>query len=183
MASPRPPRPLGLTLAILASVVLYALLPLLQVAMVLLVQMRLQTMQLTLSGESGDITPLAVGGDFIGVSIGGLIVQSALALIFLVIAVYAWRGRPIWIRGAMIAAMLGLLGFTVVATVPALLATPSLETGLDSGEPLRQSLHWGKLLLSGLVALYVLWYINRGPARAFYKGYYLPEAGKTATTD
>lgn len=183
MRAPKPPRPLGLSLAILASMMLYSLLPLLQVAMVLIVQLRLQSIPLTIPGEGGDIAPLAVGGDFTGMSSGGLILQSVLALLFLGIAILAWRGRPAWIRGVMIAAVLGLLGFTTAATTLALLTPSTLETGFDSGEPLRQSLQWSKLLLSALIALYVLWYINRGPARAFYRGYYLPEAGKTAITD
>jgi hypothetical protein len=29
--------------------------------------------------------------------------------------------------------------------------------------------------MSALVSFYVVWYLNRGPARAFYRGYYLPD--------
>ena len=183
MRSPKPPRPFGLSLAIFASVMLYSLLPLLQVAMVLIVQLRLRNMELRIPGGDGEIAPLAVGGDFTGVPSGGLILQTVLAIAFLAIAVMAWRGRPSWIRVALIVSVLGLLGLTALSTASTLLTSPTLETGIDSGEPLRQSFQWGRLIVSALIALYVLWYMNRGPARAFYRGYYLPEAGKTATTD
>lgn len=162
---------------------LYSLLPLLQVVMVLIVQLRLQSMQLIIPDENGGIAPLAVGGDFTGVASGGLILQTLLAFFFFGVAVAAWRGKRRWARGVLIASVIGLLGFTVAATVPALLTPQTLETGFDSGEPLRQSVQWGRLLLSSLIALYVLWYVNRGPARAFYRGYYLPDTSKTAIVE
>jgi hypothetical protein len=54
-----------------------------------------------------------------------------------------------------------------------LLRTPSLEDGFTSADAIFDALRSGEVLLMLLVALYVVWYMNRAPARAFYRGYYL----------
>ena len=50
----------------------------------------------------------------------------------------------------------------------------------DSSLDLGRTLAAAQVPLFVLVPLYVLWYLNRAPARAFYRGYYLPDpADKT----
>ena len=98
----RPGRPLGVSLAILASVVLFSVFPLILVAMVLLVQEHFQNADFSL----GSFEPIAVGGDFLGVSTENLAIQTILSLGFLVIALFAWRGRPASIRFVMLGAVL-----------------------------------------------------------------------------
>lgn len=169
----KPGRTLGLSLAILASAMLFSILPLMQIAMLLIARERFQNVQLV-PGET-DTTPIAVGGNFEGGSDASLIVQVVLGVIFLVIAVCAWRGRPRWIRFVMVAAVVVLTVVTVAFSIAPLVAAPNVQRGMDSGEAFRQTLLSGRLLMSLLVALYVVWYANRGPARAFYRGYYLAE--------
>jgi uncharacterized membrane protein (UPF0136 family) len=166
----KPGRTLGLSLAIFASAMLFSILPMLQVAMLLIIHYRFQNTDLALPGKAV-VNPIAIGGSFEGGSDASLIVQVVLGVIFLVIAVCAWRGRPPWIRFVMIAAVVLLTLVTAAFSITPLLDSP--DVGIDSGAALRQTLLSGRMILSLLVALYVVWYVNRGPARAFYRGYYL----------
>lgn len=170
----KPGRTLGLSLAILASAMLFSVLPLLQVAMLLIARSRLQNANLASSGEAA-VNPIAVGGSFEGGSDASLIVQVILGVFFLMVAVCAWRGRPRWIRFVMIAAVIVLTLVTVGFSIAPLLSASDVQQGIDSGAALRQTLLSSRMLMSLLVTLYVVWYVNRGPARAFYRGYYLTE--------
>lgn len=177
----RPPRTVGVSLAILASGLLFSILPLLQLGLLLLIQYRFANVDLTVPGQTDSVAPVAVGGDFTGIDNRIVILQTILGVIFLAIAVFAWRGRPAWIRFVMLAAVLGLTLITVGLSVAPLLAQSDPGQGLDSGEALWRTLLSGRLLLSILVAFYVVWYMNRGPARAFYRGYYLEAPPATAS--
>ena len=171
----KPARTFGLSLAILASAMLFSILPLMQVALVVAVRYRVQQVEMPLPDQSGSVTPMAVGGDFTGVDDTALDVQAIMGAVFLVIAFFAWRGRPRWIRLATLAAVLALTVVTIGFSLAPLLATPSLSQGIDSAASITRTLLSGRLVLSMLVAFYVVWYMNRGPARAFYRGYYLTD--------
>lgn len=176
----KPPRTLGVSLAILASVMLFTVLPLLQVAAPLLIQYRLSQVDLPSPDGTGTVRPVAVGGELEGGSNGATLFQLGTSTLFLVIAIGAWLGRPRWIRGVMLASVLILLTLTVITSIATLNAPPDINSGLDSGQSLTASLIYARLAVSGLVTLYVLWYLNRGPARAFYRGYYLQRGEKNA---
>jgi hypothetical protein len=64
---------------------------------------------------------------------------------------------------------------TAALSIAPLLAQPNLSQGIDSGAAIAQTLLSGRLIFSLLLALYVVWYMNRGPARAYYRGYYLTD--------
>jgi RsiW-degrading membrane proteinase PrsW (M82 family) len=151
------------------------MLPLMQVAMVLIVQYRLQNAQPGLPVSPKAIEPIAMGGDFTGVPDFALFLQILLGLAFLIIAIFAWHGRPQSIRPIMIASVCGLTLLTLLVSLLPLIRQPSLETGFDSGNSLSLTLSASRLLLSVLIPLYVVWYMSRGPVRAFYRGYYLTE--------
>jgi hypothetical protein len=164
----KPGRPLGVTLAILASVMLFSIVPLLQVGMILLVQAHFA--QIDYSTVGGGIA--ASGGDLLGVPPGSLLLQGTLALIFLVIGVFAWRGRPAGIRFVMMGAVVLYTLIGIVGLVTQMNATQSLEQGISSIDAVWDALYLREFLGQLLVALYVLWYLNRAPARAFFRGYY-----------
>ncbi len=178
----KPGRTLGLSLAIIASVMLFTVLPFMQIATLLLLNYHLRNVDLNMPGNSGAVAPIASGGNFMGVDNNAVLIQGVLGLIFLVIAFYAWRGRPSWIRFATLAAVVVLTIVTVVYSVIPLSHDPNLNEGIDSGQSLAQTLLSGRLMLSVLVALYVVWYMNRGPARAYYRGYYLTDPNDSAST-
>jgi hypothetical protein len=75
----------------------------------------------------------------------------------------------------MIAAVLLLTGLTAAIGLINVFMPDSIAVGLDSGRALAQQLQVTRIAFSTLIALYVLWYMNRAPARAFYRGAYLPE--------
>ena len=176
----KPGRTVGLSLAILASAMLFAILPLTQVALVLGIRYKVQQASLPLPGEVDPAIPMASGGDFTGVSDLNLAIQTVLAVIFLVIAVCAWIGRPRWIRLAMWVAVVILTLVTAALTIVPMLSSPDFSQGFDSGAGIAQTLLSGRLLVSLLLALYVVWYMNRGPARAYYRGYYLTDPNEAA---
>ncbi|MBL8132620.1 MAG: hypothetical protein JNL42_12245 [Anaerolineae bacterium] len=175
----KPPRTLGLSLAILASVMLFTLLPLLQVSIFFAVQYRFSQVNLPVDPSSEDTAaPIAIGGSAGGVPDTALIVQIALGLGYLPLAVAAWRGRPASIRKTIMAGVILLTLATALMTAVNLSSAPTVQNGIDSGEDLRRGLLISRTISSALIALYVVWYMNRGPARAFYRGYYLSAPDK-----
>lgn len=166
-----PRRPFGLSLAIIASVMLFAIFPLLDLARLLLFRWNLRDFQMA-DSQLGQ--PLAMGANFTGLTDSVLFVHAGFSVLFLVIAVLAWRGRPRWIRFALLWAVVALLVFTAGTALAPLLRPSTFAQGVDSGFALLRGLVLGRLLLAVLISLYVVWYVNRAPARAFYRGYYLP---------
>jgi len=160
---------------------LFSILPLIQVATVLMLRSRFESASLSIGGEGDDIAPLAVGGSYTGVDDVTLFVQVVLGSAFLVVAFFAWRGKPQWIRFVMLASVVILTLVTVLLSVVPLVSQPDINQGIDSGAAIRDALLSGRLLLSVFVAFYVVWYVNRGPARAYYRGYYLPSPSETSS--
>jgi len=173
-----PPRTLGIAIAILASVCLFSCLPLLQVMMLLTLRGNLETELVPL--ETGGTA--AFGGSILNASDERLLLQTGLALLFLLIAALAWRGKPPVIRFILVAAVILLSAGNIALLVNALITPQSLQTGIDSGETVTRSLATIQLLITAVIPLYVVWYMNRGPARAFFRGYYLEEPARTTST-
>lgn len=168
---PKPGRPLGVALAIIASVFLFSFLPLTQVFFVLLLRQRVYFAP---DGMVGG------GTDVLGGSETRLLLQTALGLIYLVIAVFAWRGRPPYMRYVVILFVLGLMALTLVLNIlPNLNAGVCTQLPCDSSDVFDQDLSRIQLPFIILVPLYVIWYMNRGPARAFYRGYYLADSSES----
>jgi hypothetical protein len=172
----RPARTLGLSLAILVSIMWFSVLPMMQAGAILLVEWRLREAEQGLS-LGDDLPAFAYGGEFRGVSDAVLWFQAVTGGVFLVIGAAAWRGRPSSIRRIMAAAVVILTAVTLVTTAAALNQPATIYEGIDSGGSLSTSLLNVRLIMTVLIPLYVLWYMNRAPARAFYRGYYLPESG------
>ena len=171
----RPGRTIGLSLAIIASVLMFSILPFAQVAVFLM--LREQTRQIEFLTQGG-----AIGGDIGGVADSILIIQVLMGVVFLIVAFFAWRGKPAAIRWIFVAVVVGLTALTIILTLTSLSSAQTLNSGLDSSAALTASLLRARLIASALVSLYVIWYVNRGPARAFYRGYYLPDPNDAATS-
>lgn len=172
MQTDKPPRPFGVTLAILVSVILYAVIPLMQVGLVLAVADHFRNRDSTITLPNGEeLTEVASGGEFIGdISTERLILQGTLALGFLVVAFFAWRGKPSFMRYVLMGSVLLLTAITLALTV-----IPGLQSGgrgISGGslDNLSTPLLCLQLFVSFFVPLYVVWYLNRAPARAFYQG-------------
>jgi len=149
--APNPRRPLGLTLALIATATLYGLLPLMEVYF--LWRLNMTTSEAYILG---------------GVDISAWNwLEGALGVVMLGVCALAWRGKPPWIRRV-------LMALLILVTVANLYRI--IEAWRDQVDPifdgqaqevLRNFLRCQFPALV-IVPLYVLWYINRAPARAFY---------------
>ncbi len=171
----QPSRPFGVTLAILASLFMFSIIPLLEVGMVLLVRQHFLNVQL---GDDG-LQPIAMGGDFLGVSPVNMAIQGVIGITFLIVGILAWFGRPASIRYVLIVAVLGLTIFRFLLTLSLFATQPGIEGGISSGDSIFDGFSVVQFVLNVAVMLYVVWYMNRGPARAFYRGYYLNDKDQT----
>ncbi len=180
----KPPRTFGLSIAIVATVFLFTIVPLLQLAFVMLINARTSSIDFSsVTGESEPVSPLFSGGNFGGISNELLLFQTLLGIIFLIIAIFAWRGRPASIRGLMSIAVIVMTVFYVRDSFTALFLPTPITQGIDSGQEIGRALQCARFMGNLLVTLYFLWYINRGPARAFYRGYYLDDKMPEAQQD
>lgn len=171
----RPGRPLGLSLAIFASALLFAVLPLLQVGFTLSFQARFAALgeaEFNFPGED-PAQPFASGVSMDSVDTAALLVQGGVSLLFLGVCVLAWIGRPGWIRFVLLAAVLILAVLSLLVLIAQLNTPPTLEAGLTSADDVGRNLRWTEMAFTILIPLYVAWYLNRAPARAFYRGHYL----------
>lgn len=168
----RPHRPLGLSLAIITSVMLFSILPLVQIGIILMLRQQFRAVEFLESGG-------AIGGDLMGIADSRLLLQVGLGVLFFLLSIAAWRGRPSAVRGLMVAAVLLMTALTIGLDLSTIFQQQDLSQGIDSSAALGDTLLWARIITSALVALYVVWYINRGPARAFYRGHYLPDPARS----
>jgi hypothetical protein len=83
-------------------------------------------------------------------------------------------------RFIMVGAVILLTVIQLISVVASQLSAPDFQAGSSSLDGLMNSIGIGQFILQLLVLLYVAWYMNRGPARAFYRGYYLPNPAAEA---
>lgn len=163
---PKPMRSFGLSIAIISSVLLFTGVPFFQLAIFMLVSRPMYE-------DSGIVTGVNVGV----IDQGQLFLQVLLASGFFIIALFGWNGRPAGIRRVLSFSVIGMTVYNIsFILLPAILSTPNVTvSGIDSSFELSRQLRIGQLVSSLLVTVYVVWYLNRWPARAFFRGYYLPE--------
>ena len=148
----RAPRPLGLTLALVAMAALYGVVPLLEVYFL---------KRLDATADEAYL----LGGVTITVWTW---LQGAFGALVLVVCALAWWGRPPQIRFVLMALLLVLTAITLYRVVEAARTPADPIFGGQAQSALRGYL---RCQLPGLIVepLYVLWYLNRAPARAFYR--------------
>jgi len=145
-------RPLGLTIAIIATAILYGVLPLLWLYL---------AQQIAVSADENSL----LGGaevttwDWLAGVVGGII---------LLICILTWWGHPSWIRFVLMGIILLLTIINLYRIVEAAVnpVDPIFEGQLREAE---NQVLLCQLPAFILVPLYVIWYLNRAPARAFYR--------------
>jgi ABC-type Fe3+-siderophore transport system permease subunit len=159
-----------LSLAILLCLMLFVVFPLLRLGFDAALQTRLSGLSgpLALTPDT-TMTPLAAGGAVDLITPVRLLIEGGSALTMLGLCVLAWRGRPSWGRHLLTVAVVAMAVLAGTSIVQAIGQTPTVNAGVSSGDGLIGSLRWTQLILTVLVPLYVVWYINRAPARAFYR--------------
>lgn len=106
------------------------------------------------------------GFEFMGGNWG--VVGLVLAALILVATVFAWRGRPSGVRLAYIVLVWAAAATQLAREIPAL-NPPSPDAAFSgSNVQLPASFYVCQTLFNFLIPLYVTWYLNRAPARAFY---------------
>ncbi len=150
--NPRRHRPLGLSLAILSTGILYGMMPLLPVVFVLI-----------LRGSGHDL-----GADVVSPTTW---ITAGLAVLVLIVAVVAWLSHSPRSRWLLLGVVWIATAFYLIQIVQSLTPSPQSGTpevgGSLSGANTSVLLCQVPLLI--LVPLYITWYLNRAPARAFYQ--------------
>jgi len=163
---PKPGRPFGLTLALIGIIIIYTILPMIPVIFTFLIN---------------DYTILQGGQIAAGIQIPRLdatplIIQTFISVGLLIIAIFAWFGRPRFIRHILTGALSLLAVAMLVALVlPALTTPPDITQGIDSTDQLQAPLLIGYSVLLMGMTLYALWFVNRWSSRAYFRGYYTEE--------
>lgn len=151
-------RPLGLTLAILTGILAFGIYPILKAYFA----WRLNTCTTVDGFSCGSTTfPFDTLTQFI----------AGLGILVIITAIFAWRGRPPQIRFIFQGAILFTAFMLVLETIIRIRGDkPTIwEGGLDSTVQLFEAVLKGQIPILILVALYIIWYCNRAPARAFYR--------------
>lgn len=141
-----PRKTLGLNLALLACTVFYGLFPLAQAAF-----------GLFLGARTNDAVTARIW------------LWLVISVAFLLLMIPAWRGRPPQIRPVLSIVVLALTALQLAFVVSDLTSQPT-DVLLDSGRDLSNAVNAGMLLVYVLIPLYVVWYLNRYPARRYYNG-------------
>jgi hypothetical protein len=168
----KPPRTFGLALAIILSVIYFSILPLLYNGMIILVRRHFEEVARTCIATEADpnICPYFAGID-------GLpnidFWQVLLSIGFFGVAVLAWRGGSQSMRFLLMIAILGITLYNLVTALS--IPPPDITQEISSSQQFDASIARVNVFGGLLVVAYVVWYVNRAPARAFYRGYYLPE--------
>lgn len=169
----KPHRPFGLTLAILAGVLFYSIIPLFVTGQFLLVEAHFNNMESQWTFGEQTVDEIARGGDLTGgITRFDMVIQALLALTFIGIAFFAWRGKPKVMRHIFTGSVILISAVTLFVVI---FPTPSAGLSGGSLDNLGKLLQPSILAFYVLLPLYVVWYLNRAPARAFYRGHYLPE--------
>jgi magnesium-transporting ATPase (P-type) len=160
----KPKRPFGVSFAIFTCFLVFTVLPLLEVIFIVSVNNMMVYDEVGRSGLN------IVGFDAM---MQQMSLQAVLAIGFFVLITITWFGRPPMIRFIFSGAV-GLFGLvTIVAQIiPRYIASPTV---MDSSRDVNQPALIAYLVVTVLITLYTIWYMNRWAARAFYRGYYLPE--------
>ncbi len=142
-------------IALLATVALYCILPVFPVLLIVIGALR----------RSSDINNLTA--QFTGGPLGWI--SAALGILTLVVCVFAWIGRPARSRWTLIGLVWLATALRLVQTTQALSAHSGvIGTVGGSGDAVTRSIALCQLPMLILVPLYITWYMNRAPARAFY---------------
>lgn len=157
--NPRVFRPLGLTLAILAAIVAFSVYPIAKTYFAY----RLNDC----TNDAGFACGISsFPFDTLTQAIG------VLGVVVFITAIFAWWGKPPQIRfifqGAVLLTAIMLMLESIVRVLDANTDLSEGQLFKDSTEELFNSVLRCQIPMLILVALYIIWYCNRAPARAFY---------------
>ncbi len=168
-----PPRPFGVTLAILLCILFFAVIPSLTIFSRVLIEQHIASNNTFILPDGTETTIISGGANAperVDFDRSALYRQGAISVLVIVFGVFAWRGKPTWIRFAFMALVL-VISATLIYQNLVLFQANSLQGG--TGQTWLDFIRNSNILFLFLLPIYVIWYLNRAPARAFYRGYYL----------
>lgn len=166
----KPARPFGVTLAILLCVLFFSLIPLISVGSRVMIERHITRDQTFVLPDGSTVEAISGVDEGGALDEGAVRVQIAVSVFFIVVAFFAWRGRSNVMRYLFMAAVVGIALILLYQNF-VLFRDSGFEGG--TGEALLRFLRNINILFLILLPAYVVWYLNRAPARAFYRGYYL----------
>lgn len=165
--SKTPPRTIGISLAILLVVVFFSLFPFIQTGYKLILQDRIRQSQVIVGSNFHLTTPI---DEISQSSLIGLVSEIIPPIVFFILCFLTWLGKPSYIRHIFwIAVVSWVVGMWVR------LYAVKEDEALFASNGFIHTIQIIYAIFSSIVGLYVVWYINRAPARAFFRGYYLQE--------
>jgi hypothetical protein len=168
----KPKRPFGVTLAILMCILLFAILPSLTVFLHVTIQQHVQSNNTFILPDGTEINAVSGGDDDLKIDRTTLYQQTAISVVVIILAIFAWRGKPSWIRFVFIGIVFIISAILIYQNFLLFESNP-LEGG--TGQTWIEFLSNSNILFLICLPIYVIWYFNRAPSRAFYRGYYLQE--------
>ncbi|MEO1441013.1 MAG: hypothetical protein AAFV33_11455, partial [Chloroflexota bacterium] len=119
-----------------------------------------------------------IGGPFgfTGINDFDLAIRVIPAVFYLMLAILAWRGNAPIVRPLFIGATVVMFGWQCLLAY--LRVRSYRQAGIFASTLYEDQLQTVYLVMAGLTALYILWYLNRAPARVFFRGYYLDATEK-----
>jgi hypothetical protein len=148
-------RPLGVTIALLGAVVFFGIFPLIELYL---------AYRLDRASEGSFII---VGSDLIPLDawtwFGGLA-----GLLVILVAIPAWLGRLRYIRFVFI----GTILLSVAASIAKIIEHSESDNPIlpqNAFESALQDVFGLQYFIQAVMLVYILWYLNRAPARAFYR--------------
>jgi len=158
-------RPLGLSLAILLTALLYGLMPLSEVYF-------LKRLDATASEA------YILGG--VDISVWTWL-QGGIGVFVLIVCLLAWWGRPSQVRFLMVGVLLLMTAINLYRIGEAWTSRVNPIYGGLAQSAMR---NWLRCQFPAMILVppYVIWYINRAPARAFYRRVPLTALARQETT-
>jgi hypothetical protein len=151
--------------------VFYTVMPMLFVVFTVLLKLQFRRSGIVVGTQADSFGSLG----FSAITNWELVLWGGLGLSFMVLVVVAWRGRPTWGRFAYVGAVVvyPLLYLALAAFRLNVNQRAAEASGAIVMQPVTLTSLCGVGLITPVLAtLYVVWYMNRGPARAFYRGVY-----------
>lgn len=163
--TPKPPRPLGLTLAIVGGLLFFFIIPMLEVTLIVLLDN-------TFIAERG---VSMAGINVYGINYTTIIFQAFLSCTYFVIALMTASGRVMAMRFIFpLTTVLLALMHIFMRIIPLLTMSPNFTEGFDSASELTRQYALGYLVMIIIITIYTLWFLNRWSSRAFFRRYYTP---------
>ncbi|MFZ4828393.1 MAG: hypothetical protein ACOYLB_13655 [Phototrophicaceae bacterium] len=163
----KPPRTLGINLAIILSVLFFTAFPFIHTGYSLILQDHMRDSQVLVGSNFNLAPPIPSITENAYVN---LVFEIFIPLGFFALCAITWIGKPTYIRHIF---SVGVVWMMVRMWLRLYVIQEDGALFISNG--FIHTLQTAYAIFSSLVGVYVLWYINRAPARAFFRGYYLQE--------